>query len=167
VLHGIAGDPLMPDADFIDAEHDAPYLRNRRLGESLLRVQRLEPALYAERFHVIGNLFTPAGDEIVPDIMLDDGYRVNRLRAYRVCPKISLQVMFGKNVEPGATGAGGVAVDASRQPQPIHFAPRILLFREVTHEADRESLLYPPAFRVHYPEAQHPGCSFLAQNFLQ
>src|SRR5216684_4856442 len=61
--------------------------------------------------------FPPAGDEIVADIVLDDGNGVYRLRAYSIFAEIGRQVMFGQSVKPGAADRWASQLTRDRNPR--------------------------------------------------
>src|SRR5580704_19640219 len=99
VQHRILRDVFVQDADLVDAVHEAPQLCNRRPGKPTRFVKRFEPLLYFKRLEVLRDSLTESFDEVVADVVLNDGYGVCRFRAYGVRTEIGLQVMLCKKME--------------------------------------------------------------------
>jgi len=58
----------MQEADFVDAVHEAPYLRHRRPGKSVNFVKGFQPLLDFKGLDLLRDGFAEAIDEIVADI---------------------------------------------------------------------------------------------------
>ncbi len=65
---------FVQDADLVDAVHEAPQLCNRRPGKPAHFVKGFEPLLYFKRLDVLRDSLTESFDEVVADIVLNDGY---------------------------------------------------------------------------------------------
>ncbi len=159
-------DELVPESNFVDAEHDAPYLRYRRPGKSIGFVERLEPLLNLQRLDVLRDPLAETLDEVIADIMLNDGDSVYLLRAYSVHAEVGLQLMLRKKQELNAAGGGGI-IDSDSQAQSVHFEPGILVLRKFHNKSDGQGVLDSSSFSACDPEPQHPGRSFLAAYFFQ
>ncbi len=96
--HGILRDAFVQDADLVDAVHDPPQLRNRRPRKSVRFVEGFEPLLNFQRLDVLRDLLTEPLDEVIADIMLNDGDGVGRFRAHSIAPEIGLQIMLRKKI---------------------------------------------------------------------
>ena len=59
--HRILVDALVQDADLIDPVHDAADLRDRRPGQSVVVVQRLQPSLNFQRPDIAPRFRCPSG----------------------------------------------------------------------------------------------------------
>ena len=90
---------LMQDADLVDAVHEAPQLCNRRPGKPAHFVEGFEPLLYFKWLDVLRDALTESFDDVVADIVLNDGYGVCRFRAHSIRAEIGLQVMLCKKME--------------------------------------------------------------------
>src|SRR5947209_2686767 len=99
VQHGILRYVFVQDADLIDAVHESPQLCNRCPGKPARFVKGFEPLLYFKRLDVLRDLLTESFDEVVADIVLNDGDGVCRFRAHSIRTEIGLQVMLSKKME--------------------------------------------------------------------
>jgi hypothetical protein len=115
MLHRILIDALMQDADLIDPEHDAADLGDRRPGQSIDSMKRLHPTLNFQRSDIASELIAPAGNEVVPNVMLDDRDSVDRLLAHCIVAKIGLQIEFREGFEADAS-TRFFTVDTNEQP---------------------------------------------------
>jgi SAM dependent carboxyl methyltransferase len=82
VHNGILRDVFVQDADLVDAVHEAPQLCYRRPCKPARFVKGFEPLLYFKRLNVLRDLLTESFDQVVTDIVLNDGDGVCRFRAH-------------------------------------------------------------------------------------
>src|SRR5260370_27750034 len=72
MLHRILVDALVQDTDLIDPVHYAADLRDRRPGQSVDDMKRLQPTLNFQRTDIASEFIAPTGNEVIPDVMLHD-----------------------------------------------------------------------------------------------
>jgi len=72
----ILRDPLVEDADFVDAAHNSAHLRNRGLCKFRLGIQRLKPTLNRKRLDVLRDVLAPTVNEVIAHEMFHDGRRI-------------------------------------------------------------------------------------------
>ena len=96
MLDGILGDVFMQDADLVDAVHEAPQLRNRRPGKSACFVEGLQPLLYLKRLDVLRDGLAKPFDEVIADIVLNDGNGTSGFRADGIRAEVRFEVVLGK-----------------------------------------------------------------------
>ena len=97
--NGILLDVLVQDADFVDAAHHTPHLRNRCPCKTVCLAERLEPPLNIERLDVFRDFVSETRNEVGAHDMLHVTDGVLRFRAHRIHPEIGLEVMLRKKVE--------------------------------------------------------------------
>jgi hypothetical protein len=90
MLDRVFVDALVQDADLVNPVHDAPDLRDCCPCESVFGVERLEPSLDFKWPYFARQLIPPAGNEVVPNVVLHDRDGVDRLWADCILAEVSL-----------------------------------------------------------------------------
>ena len=93
---GVLLHALVADADFIDPEHDAADLADRGPCEALVFMEGHEPSLNLDGLDVLRQLLAPAGDQVIPNVVLHDRDSGCRLLAHRIGAMFGCQVKLGE-----------------------------------------------------------------------